>query len=154
MILDRFSSNEIQNVLRIGSEWLGMVRKQITEWLGKAVIRSEWISIRYFYQGFQLICNVDINMEFNLIITVLFGLIRVKKLVRIGPVSFGLMPRNKADQVGLIFDRLSSNEKQSIFRIDSEWFTFPRIQISERIGIVLIISEWIPIQNFRQGFHW
>ena len=33
----------------------------------------------------------------------------------------------------------------------SEWFGIFRKQISERLGIVLIRSDWIPIRNFRQG---
>ena len=33
LIFYRFSSNEIQHVFRIGSKWLGMVQKQIPEWL-------------------------------------------------------------------------------------------------------------------------
>ena len=50
-IFNLFSSNKIQNVFWIGWEWLGMVRKQIPECLGIALIRSEWIWIRNFCQG-------------------------------------------------------------------------------------------------------
>ena len=51
MIFDRFSSNEIQNVFRIGSEWFALARVQISEWIGIALIDSESISIWYFRQG-------------------------------------------------------------------------------------------------------
>ena len=37
------------------------------------------------------------------------------------------------------------------FRIGSEWFALPRIQILEWIGTVLIDSEWISIRYLRQG---
>ena len=50
LIFDRFSSSKIQKVFWIHSEWLEMVRKQIPEWLGIALIRSERILIRYFRQ--------------------------------------------------------------------------------------------------------
>ena len=50
-----------------------------------------------------------------------------------------------------VFDHFSSNETQNVFRIGLEWFALARIQIPEWIGIVLIDSEWISIQYFRQG---
>ena len=53
-IFDRFLSNEIQNVFRIGSEWFALARIQISEWFGIVLIDSEWISIRYYRQGTHL----------------------------------------------------------------------------------------------------
>ena len=50
-----------------------------------------------------------------------------------------------------VFDRFLSNETQNVFRIGLEWFALARIQISKWIWIVLIDSEWILIQYFRQG---
>ena len=48
----RFSPNELQNVFRIGSEWLiPLARIQILEWIGIVLIGSEWIPIWYFRQG-------------------------------------------------------------------------------------------------------
>ena len=77
-------------------------------------------------------------------------MIRIENLVS---DSIGYFPRIKSDQIGSIFDRLSSNELQNVFRISSEWFTLAQIQISDWIGIVLIGSEWIPIRYFRQGIY-
>ena len=51
LIFDRFSSNDIQNVFRIGLEWFALARIQILEWNGIVLIDLEWISIRYFRQG-------------------------------------------------------------------------------------------------------
>ena len=54
LIFYPFSSNEIQNAFRIRPELLEIVRKQIPKWLGMELIRSKWISIRYFRQGRDL----------------------------------------------------------------------------------------------------
>ena len=51
----------------------------------------------------------------------------------------------------LILNRITSNEIEIFFRIDSDKFGLVRIQIAERIGINLIDSEWISIRNFYQG---
>ena len=58
---DSFELNQIKSDLFLAvfinrdikhfSEWFGMVRKQIPEWLGTTLIRSEWILIRYLRQG-------------------------------------------------------------------------------------------------------
>ena len=50
-IFYRFSSNEIQNVSRIGWEWFALARIQISEYIGIVLIELEWIPIRYFRQG-------------------------------------------------------------------------------------------------------
>ena len=55
--------------------------------------------------------------------------------------------RIRSDRFFTVFHQL-----QNVFRIGSEWFALAQIQISEWIGIVLIGSEWIPIQYFRQGY--
>ena len=49
--LSRILSFFIERDTKCFLDWFGMVRKQIPEWLGIALIRSEWISIRYFLQG-------------------------------------------------------------------------------------------------------
>ena len=77
-----------------------------------------------------------------------FGLIWIENLVS---DSIGLMSRIKSDKVGLIFDCFLSDEIQNVSRIGSEWFSLARIQISEWIGILLIVLEWISIRLFRQG---
>ena len=51
LIFDSFSSNDVQNVFRIGSEWFELARIQISEWIGIVLIGSEIISTRYFRQG-------------------------------------------------------------------------------------------------------
>ena len=48
-----FFTNEIQNVLWIGSEWFALARIQISEWIEIVLIDSELISIRYFRQGYE-----------------------------------------------------------------------------------------------------
>ena len=67
-----------------------------------------------------------------------FGLIWIANLVS---HSFEFIRIDVSELIGLIFNRFSSNEIQSVFRIGSEWFVLARIQISEWIGIVLIGSE-------------
>ena len=54
LMFNRFSSNETQNVFRIGSGWFALARIQISEWIGIVLINWEWISIRYFRQGYSL----------------------------------------------------------------------------------------------------
>ena len=51
LIFDRFSSNKIQNVFQIGSEWFALARIQISEWIGKVLIGSEWICIQNVCQS-------------------------------------------------------------------------------------------------------
>ena len=56
-----------------------------------------------------------------------FGSIRA----RIDSESFGFIPRIESVQIGLTFDRLSSNSKQNIFWIGSEWFAMVWKQLPE-----------------------
>ena len=68
-IFYRFSSNELQKVFRIGSEWFALVRIQISEWIGIVLTGSEWISIRYFLQScihkslYLIQANTRINLH-------------------------------------------------------------------------------------------
>ena len=60
---------------------------------------------------------------------------------KIGPDSFGFKVLDRLGWDGLIFNRITSNEIENFFRIDSEEFGLARKQI----------SKWIFIQNFYQG---
>ena len=51
LIFKRFSTNKIQNVFRIGSDWSALSRIHISEWFGIFLIGSVWISIQNFRQG-------------------------------------------------------------------------------------------------------
>ena len=51
LIFKLFSTNEIQNVFRIGSYWFALARIQMSEWFGIVLIGLEWIPIRNFRPG-------------------------------------------------------------------------------------------------------
>ena len=77
-----------------------------------------------------------------------FGLSRIGSL-ELSRIEFWLGLKI-SDWYGLIFNRFTSNEIENFFRIESNEFGLARIQISEWIGINLIGSEWISIQDFYQ----
>ena len=94
------------------------------------------------------ILRIDSDWEFRLNHSDL-GFIRIKNFFRI---NSDWKSRIESAWFGLIFNRITSNEFENFFRIDSDEFGLARKQISEWIGMNLIGSEWISIQNFYQSY--
>ena len=83
----------------------------------------------------------------------IFGLMWIENLFS---DWFGFIPINLSEFIGLSpidFSPFFIKRVTNVFRIGSEWFALARIQISEWIAIVLIVSELIPIRYFRINFY-
>ena len=134
LIFKLFSTNEIQNVFRIGSYWFALTRIQISEWFGIALIQSEHWFIRIGNQSVSGLILIHSNWKFT-------------------SYSFGFIWTEVSDWIGLsrikfqaIFNKLDS-------KFFSDWFALARIQISEWFGIALIQSDSIQM-NPNQSEHW
>ena len=56
------------------SNWFGMVRNQISKWLGIGLIRSDWIPIPKFFQGCYIctLTNLPVSFLVNISDRILF----------------------------------------------------------------------------------